>query len=702
MINWYPKNDAPNDLVPTLNNELADRSKSTALGNILLFFTLFEASTKLHFDDVYSEVMGGILVFGSLVRYFLSKGYDTKHLFGKMLWERMFPGAVLITGLCWGFLTSRIIYLNGFSSPLSQISLLILSGITSSSLISLGPCPRLLFAFLNTTLLLPMGIAFYVDFGQVNIAFPVIFALYYGFLLYQAPIYFQNLIKLKISEEKQMRQLLELQKAEQEVRELNEGLKNRVTERTRQLEETNQRLETEISDRKRAEEINYYQAHFDAATHFPNHFSFHDHLSQTLKKAWRENVSASILLIDIDRFWEINSTLGHFKCNLVIQEVGSRIRETLRESDILARFERGMFAVLLENADPEGAILVIKKIQKNLIQPLNVDGLTLYVEISAGISSFPHHGQDAESLIQRAEVAMYIGGQTDNKYFVYSKEKDNFNPQRLILMGELRNAIDRDELFLLYQPKINLKTKQISGVEALVRWKHPDRGIVPPDQFIGMAEQTGLIKDLTFWCLKSSASQRRIWEEKGIQIRLSVNLSARSLMDPNLPNQIGEILKEYSVSSDYFEFEITESALMVDPARALENLTRLSELGFSLSIDDFGTGYSSLGYLKKLPVNTIKIDKSFVLNMTADSNNTVIVRSTIDLAHNLGLDVVAEGVETEEVLDLLTFMGCDMAQGYFMSRPISPEQLNLWLAESIWGIKPVPGHTKSSTQTGDL
>jgi hypothetical protein len=323
-IDWYYKNSKHSYLVPELNKELADRSKSTAFGSIALYVTLFAACYKLHFQDFYSNLFGGSLVLTCLIRYFLSRGYRTNPHLGKVFWDRLFPGVVLLSGLSWGLLTSRILYLNHFSSPLTQISLLILSGIASSSLISLGPCPKLLIAFLNVTLLLPMGVALYAVFGTVNMAFPVIFVLYYGFLLYQAPIYFQNLIKLKVSEE--------------EVRKLNEELEHRIAKRTQELEETNQKLEIEITERKRAEEINYNQAHFDAATCFPNRFSFQEHLTQALPLARRQNSTISILLINIDRYWETNSTLGYDRCNRFIQQVGLFIKEALREADILALF----------------------------------------------------------------------------------------------------------------------------------------------------------------------------------------------------------------------------------------------------------------------------------------------------------------------------------------------------------------------------
>jgi EAL domain-containing protein (putative c-di-GMP-specific phosphodiesterase class I) len=254
-------------------------------------------------------------------------------------------------------------------------------------------------------------------------------------------------------------------------------------------------------------------------------------------------------------------------------------------------------------------------------------------------------------------------------------------------MGELHHAIEHDELILFYQPKISLKTRRIIGVEALVRWKHPSRGMIPPDQFILPAEQTGLIHPLTQWVMAEGMRQCKAWREAGIDLAVSINLSARNLLDPKLPGQVAEQLKSAGVAPDWMTFEITESAIMADPAHALDILMRLHEMGIRFSIDDFGTGYSSLTYLKKLPVETIKIDKSFVINMIKNKDDAVIVRLTIDLAHNLGLKVIAEGVENKDLWDQLAVMGCDEAQGYYMCRPAPSSELTRWLSESPWGIK---------------
>jgi EAL domain-containing protein (putative c-di-GMP-specific phosphodiesterase class I) len=282
---------------------------------------------------------------------------------------------------------------------------------------------------------------------------------------------------------------------------------------------------------------------------------------------------------------------------------------------------------------------------------------------------------------------MYLAKQAGDPYFVYAADRDQYNPHRLVLIGELRHAVARDQLFLHYQPKVDLHEGRVFGVEALVRWQHPQRGVIPPDQFIMMAEQTGLIKPLTLWVLKTALRQCRAWHQAGMEISMAVNLSARNLLDPKLPDQVAELLQACDVPPDWLELEITESTIMADPARAMEILTNLHKMGIRLSIDDFGTGYSSLGYLKRLPVDIIKIDRSFVMKMRTENNDAVIVRSTIDLAHNLNLKVIAEGVENREIWDQLSAQGCDAAQGYHICRPLPGAEMTFWLNESHWDIK---------------
>jgi EAL domain-containing protein (putative c-di-GMP-specific phosphodiesterase class I) len=316
-----------------------------------------------------------------------------------------------------------------------------------------------------------------------------------------------------------------------------------------------------------------------------------------------------------------------------------------------------------------------------------ITDIPIRVETSIGVALYPEHGAEAGVLFRRADIAMNISKQAGVPYTVYDPAQDKHSPQRLALMGELHHAIEHNELLLFYQPKINLKTRRILGVEALVRWQHPYRGMIPPDQFILPAEQTGLIHPLTQWVLAAGMRQCKAWREAGMALTVSVNLSARNLLDMKLPGQVAELLRMTGVSAEWMTFEITESAIMADPVRALEILNMLHEMGIRFSIDDFGIGYSSLAYLKKLPVDEIKIDKSFVINMIKNLSDAVIVRSTIELVHNIGLRVVAEGVENKDLWDRLSALGCDMAQGYYMCRPLPAEELTRWLSESPWGLK---------------
>ena len=443
----------------------------------------------------------------------------------------------------------------------------------------------------------------------------------------------------------------------------------------------------DITARKQAEDFMQHIAFYDTLTELPNRSLLYDRLLDSIRRDDGKGRPMALLLMDLDRFKEVNNTLGHDCGDRLLQEVGRRLKGALFEGDVVARLGGDEFAVWLPKiADSKHIEWVIQKILESLTPPFMLENIPIVVEASIGVALYPDHGSDAETLFRRADVAMYQAKKSGIGYAVYSRDQDQYNPVRLALMGELRHAIEHDEMLLYYQPTIRLKDRMVAGVEALVRWKHPNRGMIPPDQFIGPAEQTGLIYPLTHWVLQTAMRQCGVWWRAGVEMPVSVNLSARNLSDAKLPGQVADLLRATGVSPDWMTFEITESAIMADPSRALEILTTIHETGVRLSIDDFGTGYSSLSYLRKLPVDRLKVDKSFVIHMTENEGDAKIVRSTIDLAHNLDLEVVAEGVETQEVLDRLTEMGCDAAQGYYMSKPIPANELTHWLKHSPWGL----------------
>jgi EAL domain-containing protein (putative c-di-GMP-specific phosphodiesterase class I) len=317
--------------------------------------------------------------------------------------------------------------------------------------------------------------------------------------------------------------------------------------------------------------------------------------------------------------------------------------------------------------------------------PALIDGSPLDIEVSMGVAVYPQHGEDPTVLLSRADVAMRMAKSEVNGFCIYESGHDPYNRRRLSLLGELRHAIAQNELVLYYQPQVDIASGKIMGVEALVRWPRTTGEMISPVEFIPLAEQTGLIRPLTLWVLEQAVRQCGRWRASGLDIKVSVNLSARNLLDPSLPDMLAAMLVTCQVSADCLMLEVTESAVMLQPERALQILTRLHEMGASLSVDDFGTGYSSLAYLTKLPVCEMKIDQSFVFGMVENENDEIIVRSTIDLAHNLGLKVVAEGVEDPETLQLLATLGCDTAQGYLFARPMPPEDFSRWLIESPWG-----------------
>jgi diguanylate cyclase (GGDEF)-like protein len=424
-----------------------------------------------------------------------------------------------------------------------------------------------------------------------------------------------------------------------------------------------------------------HQALHDALTGLPNRTLFRERLHQAIAGAAQSGSSVAVMLIDLDRFKEVNDTLGHHNGDLLLQEIGHRLRSLLRHDDTVARLGGDEFAILLPHV-PDGAAAAqtARKILESLAQPLVLRDLALDIGASIGIALCPRDGEDADTLLQRADVAMYVAKEAHTGFELYSAERNQYSASRLALVAELRHAIQNKELSVVYQPKAELATGAITGVEALLRWQHPRQGFVPPDEFIQVAEHTGLIKPLTLYVLDVALAQCRAWELGGTPLKIAVNLSVRSLLDADLPRDVARLLEHWNVSPSSLQLEITESSIMADPARSLATLTKLSEMGVGLSIDDFGTGYSSLSHLKRLPVDEIKIDRSFVMGMSADENDAVIVRSIIDLGRNLGLRVVAEGVENDELMERLGALGCDVAQGYGLSRPLSAPMLADWLA----------------------
>lgn len=438
----------------------------------------------------------------------------------------------------------------------------------------------------------------------------------------------------------------------------------------------------DITEIKAQREALEHLALYDFLTGLPNRKLLCNRLRKAILAAQRERNSFALLMLDLDRFKEINDTLGHHIGDVVLKQVGVRLQSVLRKSDTIARFGGDEFAILLPVSDMEHAKYVSSRLLDVLKEPFTIKNNSLYINVSIGIALYPFHGED---LIQRADVAMYIAKQNQSGFSIYTPDQDHYNVHHLELTGELHRAIEHgDELALYYQPKLNYKTDSISSVEALVRWLHPQRGIILPNDFIPLAEQSGLIKPLTLWVLKTAIRQCADWHRARLKISVSVNLSARNLLDQQFQEEVTQLLKDGAVKPSWLELEIKESAIMVNPARAMEILKRLNTIGVRLSIDDFGTGYSSLAYLKKLPVNEIKIDKSFVINMAMDDDAAVIVHSTIELAHNLGLKVLAEGVESQEVFDMLAKLGCDVAQGNYICPPLPPAEFIRWLNKSSW------------------
>ncbi|WP_194723103.1 putative bifunctional diguanylate cyclase/phosphodiesterase [Noviherbaspirillum malthae] len=421
-------------------------------------------------------------------------------------------------------------------------------------------------------------------------------------------------------------------------------------------------------------------AYWDTLTDLPNRAQFINLLNDAIAEARHKQASCHVLMMDLDRFKHVNDVMGHSFGDALLRRMAERLQAQLHSpTHRIARLGGDEFALLLPQTTEDEARHVAARILKSLEIPISLDDQNVDLGAGIGIAGFPAHGTDAELLLSRAEVAMYAAKTSGNDAVVYAPEIDKGSQESLSLLSELRRAAEDNQFRLYVQPKVRLGTGQVIGAEALIRWVHPERGMVFPDQFIPFSEKTGFIRTLTQWMLERSAALCAELAAAGIKLRISANLSTRDLLDQDLPQKFMAILERHALHPSSFCLEITESAIMDDPVRAQQTLERLHAIGVDLSIDDFGTGYSSLAYLKRLPVHELKIDKSFVLKMESDADDIKIVRSTIDLGHNMGLKVVAEGIETMAAWELLDRMGCDDGQGYFISKPMPAEQFRAWL-----------------------
>lgn len=489
-----------------------------------------------------------------------------------------------------------------------------------------------------------------------------------------------------------IKNLLKTRQLYSQINEQNKSLDQTIRRRTEQLK-------LQIRERQKAEELILFQAMHDRVTGLPNRTLLHDRIDEAINKKDRSKQIA-VLTIGVGRFREITNTLGYKTGERVLQSVANRLCEIIpsilkghseqyrqHNPELIAHINNGEFAAFIPDLDPKSNIQQLAAHLFNAIdEPVALNDLAIDINPCIGIALLPSDGRDADMFIREGEVALQMASQNSKNIAFYSSQFDHYSPRRLILMSELRRSIDEDGLELFYQPKIDMMSSRVTGFEALIRWNHPEHNFIPPDEFIPYAEQTGVITPLTEWVLKTALDQLRKFEDKGLDLTIAVNLSAVNLQDDKIAQVVQWYIEQFKVSPSGLVLEVTESATMQDPATALRILKELNELGVKIAIDDFGTGYSSLAYLKGLPAQEIKIDRSFVMDMASDHDDETIVRTIVDMSHNLGLKVVAEGVEDDGTWKKLVAIGCDTAQGYHMCRPQKISDIYTWLEESKWGL----------------
>jgi len=438
----------------------------------------------------------------------------------------------------------------------------------------------------------------------------------------------------------------------------------------------------DITTRKQHEMALMHMTLHDTMTGLPNRLA----LAGRMDEAIAENIPFALFYLGLNRFRTVNEVLGHTAGDQALMETGKRLHSICKEKTMAARIGGDIFAIFWPGMQESGEMTgIAHKLMGCMEQPLQLNHYTVAVDASIGITAFPAHGKNAEEVLRRAEIAMDSAKHLQHDYAFYDEDMEHYQTEHLTLASELRHAIEANELLLFYQPKVDMQSRRTVGLEALVRWQHPRKGFMRPDIFMPMAEETGLIHAFTDWVINEGTRQASLWHKRGIDLVTALNLAARNLSEADLPDRIHAALHRYGLPPDHLMLEITETGMMADPKRAMDVMCRIHDMGIPLSIDDFGTGYSSLAYLKDLPVSELKIDISFIKTMNTDAGSLTIVQTVIQMAHYLGLEVVAEGVEDSEAWRRLEIMNCDRVQGYYTAKPMSADKLEHWLQESPWG-----------------